>query len=74
MICVNILRKQRMNLNILKTDANLAIGAIWANHSDSTEILVIGSLDKLEDLSIAREKDIALCEFCFICLCHIIIK
>ena len=60
-----------MDYDILKTDANFAIGSVWANHCDSTEILVIGSLDKLEDLSIAREKDIALCEFCFICLNHI---
>ena len=63
-----------MNFDILETDANFAIGSVWANHCDSTEIFVIGSLYKLKDLSIAREKNIALCEFCFICLCHISIS
>ena len=66
--------KKWVNYDILKTDANFAIGSVWANHCDSAEIFMLGGLDKLEDLSIARKKDIALCEFCFICLCHISIR
>jgi hypothetical protein len=41
-----------MKLYIAEPNANLAIGAVWANHSDSTKRIVLGSLDKLKDFAV----------------------
>ena len=51
-----------MELHIAEPNANLAIGAVWANHSDSSKLIVLGSLDKLKDFAISREKNIAFLE------------
>ena len=48
-----------MELHIAEPNANLAIGAVWSNHSDSSKLIVLGSLDKLKDFAISREKNIA---------------
>ena len=48
-----------MKLHIAEPNANLAIGAVWSNHSDSSKLIVLGSLDKLKDFAISREKNIA---------------
>lgn len=60
-----------MNFDIFKTNTNFAIGSVRTNHCDSSEIFMLGSLDELENLSITRDKDIALIEFFIICLNHI---
>ena len=49
-----------MKLYIAEPNANLAIGAVWANHSDSAKRIVLGSLDKLKDFAILGQEDIAL--------------
>lgn len=51
-----------MKLHIAEPNANLAIGAVWSNHSDSSKLIVLGSLDKLKDFAISREKNIAFLE------------
>ena len=45
--------KKWMNPYIFKTDANLAIRAIWANHCDSAKRVMLGGLDKLKDFIIS---------------------
>ena len=52
-----------MKFDIFKTDAHLAIGAVWANHCDSTKRGVLGGLNELEDLPIARDENVAFLEF-----------
>ena len=61
-----VLVEERMKLHIAEANANLAIGAVWANHSDSAKRVVLGSLDKLKDLIIPREENIAFLEVSFI--------
>jgi len=34
---------------IAEANANLTIGAVWANHSDTAKRIVLGGLDKLKD-------------------------
>jgi len=51
-----------MKLHIAEPNSNLAIGAVWANHCDSTKLIVLGGLDKLKDFAISREKNIAFLE------------
>ena len=48
-----ILVKERVKLYILEADANLAIGAVWANHSDSAEIFMLDCFDELEDFVVS---------------------
>ena len=54
-----VLAKERMQLHIAEPNANLAIGAVWANHSDSAKLRVLGSLNELKDFAVSREKHIA---------------
>ena len=51
-----------MQFHIAEPNANLAIGAVWSNHSDSTKLIVLGGLDKLKDFAVSREKNIAFLE------------
>lgn len=55
-----------MKLHIAEPNANLAIGAVWANHSDSAKRVVLGSLDKLKDFAILGQEYIAFLEVSFI--------
>tara|TARA_B100000902_G_scaffold150212_1_gene146731 strand:- start:453 stop:602 length:150 start_codon:yes stop_codon:yes gene_type:complete len=48
-----VLVKERVKLHIAEANANLAIGAVWANHSDSAKLIVLGSLDKLKDFVVS---------------------
>lgn len=61
-----------MKFDIFKTDAHLTICPVWANHSDSPKLFVLGGLNELEDFPIARDENVAFLEFCF--YCHISIK
>ena len=61
-----VLVKERMKLYIAEANANLAIGAVWANHSDNAKRVVLGSLDELKDLVVPREENIAFLEVSFI--------
>ena len=67
-----VLVKERMELYIAEPNANLAVSAVWANHSDSAKRIVLGSLDKLKDFAISREKNIAFLEVSLI-LNHVFI-
>ena len=42
-----------MKFYILKADANLAIGAVWANHCDSAKRVVLGGLNELKDFVVS---------------------
>ena len=42
-----------MKLYILEADANLAIGAVWANHCDSAKRVMLDCLDELEDFIVS---------------------
>jgi len=42
-----------MKLHIAEPNANLAIGAVWANHCDSTKLIVLSGLNKLEDFIVS---------------------
>jgi hypothetical protein len=55
-----------MKPDILKADAHLAIGSVWANHSDSAEVFMLGGLDELKDFIISRDEHIAFFKFVFI--------
>jgi hypothetical protein len=55
-----------VKLHILKTDANLAVGAVWTNHGDSSKLFMLGGLDELKDFVISRDEHIAFFEFVFI--------
>ena len=61
-----VLVEERMKLHIAEANANLAIGAVWANHSDNAKRVVLGSLNELEDLVVPREENIAFLEVSFI--------
>jgi hypothetical protein len=61
-----VLCKERVKLHILKTDANLAVGAVWTNHGDSSKLFMLGGLDELKDFIISRDEHIAFFEFVFI--------
>ena len=61
-----------MKLHIAKPNSDLAIGAEWANHCDSSKRVVLGSLDKLKDFAVLGEENIAFLEVSFI-LNHFII-
>ena len=43
-----------MQFHIAEPNANLAIGAVWSNHSDSTKLIVLGGLDKLKDFILSH--------------------
>lgn len=66
-----VLVKERMKLYIAEANANLAIGAVWANHSDNAKRVVLGSLDELKDLIVSWDKDIALFECVSFILNHV---
>tara|TARA_Y100000356_G_scaffold107667_1_gene93808 strand:- start:469 stop:597 length:129 start_codon:yes stop_codon:yes gene_type:complete len=34
---------------IAEANANLSVGAVWANHSDSAKRVVLGGLNELKD-------------------------
>ena len=61
-----VLCKERVKLHILKTDADLAVSAVWANHGDSSKLFMLGGLDELKDFIISRDEHIAFFEFVFI--------
>lgn len=61
-----------MEHDILEADANLSVGSVWANHSDSPKRVVLGGLNELKDFAVSRKEDIALFEFGFII--HICIR
>ena len=42
-----------MKFNILEADANLAVGAVWANHSYCAKRIVLGSLNELKDFVVS---------------------
>jgi hypothetical protein len=48
-----VLVEERVKLHIAEANANLAIGAVWANHSDNTKRVVLGSLNELKDLIVS---------------------
>lgn len=48
-----VLCKERVELYILKADANLAIGAVWTNHCDSSKRVVLGGLNELKDFIVS---------------------
>ena len=50
---VNPLIEKGVKFYIAETNANLAIGAVWANHSDNAKRVVLGSLDKLKDFFVS---------------------
>ena len=55
-----------MQFHIAEPNSNLAIGAVWSNHSDSTKLIVLGGLNELKDFAVSREKNIAFLEVSFI--------
>ena len=52
-IIILILCEKRVKFNILKADANLAVGAVWANHSYCTKRVVLGGLNELKDFVVS---------------------
>jgi len=66
-----VLVEERVKLHIAEANANLAIGAVWANHSDNTKRVVLGSLNELKDLIVSWDKDIALTECISFILNHV---
>ena len=48
-----ILVKKRMELDILEADANLSVGAVWANPSDSAKRVMLGGLNELKDFVVS---------------------
>ena len=48
-----ILVEKRMELDILEADAYFAVGSVWANHCDSTERIMLGGLNELEDFIVS---------------------
>ena len=42
-----------MQFDILKTDSNLAIGAVWANHSNHAKLFMLDCLNELKDFIIS---------------------
>jgi|TARA_B100001094_G_scaffold292486_2_gene311687 hypothetical protein len=42
-----------MKLYIAEANANLAIGAVWANHCDSAKRVVLSGLNELEDFIVS---------------------
>ena len=42
-----------MKLYIAKANANLAIGAVWANHCDSTKRVMLDCLNELKDFIVS---------------------
>ena len=59
-----------MELDVIKADAHLSVGSVWANHSDSPKRVVLGGLNELKDFAVSRKEDIALFEFGF----HVVIS
>ena len=48
-----ILGEERVKFNILEADANLAVGAVWANHSYRAKRVVLGGLNELKDFVVS---------------------
>ena len=48
-----------MKFYILEADANIAIGIVWANHSDHAEIFMLDGLNELKDLVVSRDENVA---------------
>lgn len=42
-----------MQFDILKTDSNLAIGAVWANHGNHAKLFMLDCLNELKDFVIS---------------------
>ena len=61
-----------MKLYIAEANANLAIGAVWANHCDSAKLIVLGGLNELKDFAVLGKEDIAFLEVSLI-LNHVFI-
>ena len=55
-----------MKFHIAEANANLPIGAVWANHCDSATLSVRGGVNELKDFAVSREKNIAFLEVSFI--------
>ena len=55
-----------MDFYILKSDPNLAIGSVWANHCDNSKLVVLGGLNKLKDFIVSWDENIAFFEFSFL--------
>ena len=53
LVTICILVKERVELYILEADANLAIGAVWANHGDSAEVFMLDCFDELKDFVVS---------------------
>ena len=51
-----------MQFDILKTDSNLAIGAVWANQSNHAKLFMLDCLNELKDFVVSWEKNIAFFE------------
>ena len=45
--------KQRMKLDVIKADTHLSVGAVWANHGDSSKCVVLGGLNELKDFIVS---------------------
>jgi len=67
-----ILVKKRMELDILEADANLSVGAVWANHSDSAKRVMLGGLNELKDFVVSWDENITFLELS--CIIHMYIK
>ena len=52
-IFLSLLVEEWVKLYILKADSNLAIGAVWANHCDSSKRVVLGGLNELKDFIVS---------------------
>ena len=48
-----VLVEERVKLHIAEANANLAIGAVWANHCDSAKRVVLSGLNELEDFIVS---------------------
>ena len=42
-----------MELDVIKADAHLSVGSVWANHCDSAKRVVLGGLNELKDFIIS---------------------
>ena len=55
-----------MQFHIAEPNSNLAIGAVWSNHSDGTKLIVLGGLNELKDFIVSWDENIAFLEVSFI--------
>ena len=45
--------EQWMELDVIKADAHLSVGSVWANHCDSAKRVVLGGLNELKDFIVS---------------------